>query len=91
MRVRVRFRVNRETGRVEVFEVADATVGAVASEEHDWDHEQIAHDVAGVLEPFPDVRERVPGTAGVSEADFETGTAQEEQQTEAGPEEEQTG
>ncbi|MEV8032349.1 hypothetical protein ACFYW8_21720 [Streptomyces sp. NPDC002742] len=57
MRVKVRFRMDRTTGHIEVFEVVAASGQTVGEEDHDWDHEQIAHDLGSVLERVPDVRE----------------------------------
>jgi hypothetical protein len=61
MRVRVRLRVNTETGEVEVFRVED--VGTEAPlDDHDEHHDQIAEELGRVVERRPRVVEVEPVT-----------------------------
>lgn len=88
MRVNVRFRVNRQTGQVELFEVAEAAGARADSAGHDWEHEQIAQALGEVLEPAPDVveieRERTGASGGGTAA---AGFAADEEETpDSGPE-----
>lgn len=63
MRVRVRFRLNSETGEVEEFQVDD--LGQELGAGHDAEHDRIAHEVGSVLEPRPLIEEVRPyGGAG---------------------------
>jgi len=62
MRVRVRFRVNAETGEVERFVVED--LGARTDEDHDAVHDQIAYEVGKVVERRPSPEQVVGGDTG---------------------------
>jgi hypothetical protein len=59
MRVRVRMRVNTETGAVEVFQVDD--IGAELPQiDHDEHHDQIAAELGRLVERRPQVTEVEP-------------------------------
>lgn len=64
MRVQVTFRLNVETGEVEVFQVDDLG-GTVTAPDHDAVHDDIAHRIGRTLDPRPDVEEVLPAAPGV--------------------------
>jgi hypothetical protein len=63
MRVRVRFRVNAETGEVEEFLITD--IGTMTDDEKDHDavHDAIAYEVGKVVERRPAPEQVVGGAA----------------------------
>jgi hypothetical protein len=61
MDFKVRMRLNKTTGQVELFEVVDAGGTRLSPAEHDDLHDQIAHDLASAIEIDPEVRETLPG------------------------------
>lgn len=62
MRVKVSFRVNRETGEVEEFLIED--IGTEAEPEHDAVHDRIAHEVGKVVERRPAPHQMIGGIDG---------------------------
>jgi len=60
--VKVRFRFNKATGEVEVFEVEDQGVMHLSEAEHNSLHDRIAADVGRVIERNPHVIEVLPGS-----------------------------
>jgi len=61
VRVRVNFRVNTQTGEIEVFQVDD--LGARRMDvDHDATHEEIAHRIGALIELRPIVDELIPGS-----------------------------
>jgi len=66
MRVRVRFRYNRETGEVEMFRVDDIE-GGLRAPDHDARHERVARDVGrAIVEGNPLIEELPPDLAAQS-------------------------
>ena len=76
MRVRVRFRLNSETGEVEEFRVDD--LGQELSADHDAEHDRIAHEVGSVLEPRPLIEEVRRGGGPGDQPAYQSETADEE-------------
>jgi len=62
MRVKVRFRVNSETGEVEEFLIED--ISTEVEPEHDAVHDRIAHEVGKVVERRPAPQRVVGGVDG---------------------------
>jgi hypothetical protein len=62
MRVRVNFKVNRETGEVEEFLVED--ISTEPEDEHDAAHDRIAVEIGKVVERRPAPAQVIGGTAG---------------------------
>ncbi|QXJ20208.1 hypothetical protein AGRA3207_000881 [Actinomadura graeca] len=65
MRVRVRFRYDPETGRVETFRVDDVSAGPQEAG-HDDEHDRIAAEIAGVVERGALIEEVAPGQAAAA-------------------------
>lgn len=63
MEVRVRFRFNKVTGEVELFEVLDEGTMRLPEAEHNRQHDRIAAEVGNVIERDPRVTEVFPGAA----------------------------
>ena len=61
MRVRVRFRVNADTGEVELFLVEDIGTGTELAPDHDETHDAIAYEVGKVVERRPAPEQVPPG------------------------------
>lgn len=59
MGLRVRFRYDVRTGRVEMFQVDDLHEGPPAAD-HDARHEAVARDVGRVVDPFARIHEIEP-------------------------------
>jgi hypothetical protein len=59
MEVKVRFRFNKATGEVEVFQIEDQGSGLQA-EEHNREHDRIAAEVGGIVERNPHVTQVLP-------------------------------
>ncbi|TCO52887.1 hypothetical protein [Actinocrispum wychmicini] len=62
MRVKVRFRVNAETGEVEQFLIED--ISTAVEPEHDKVHDRIAHEVGKVVERRPAPEQVTDALAG---------------------------
>jgi hypothetical protein len=60
MRVRVRFRVNVQTGEVEQFLIED--IGTEIEPEHEAVHDRIAYEVGKIVERRPAPEQVIPGT-----------------------------
>lgn len=63
MEVRVRFRFNKATGEVELFEVLDEGIMRLPEAEHNRQHDRIAAEVGNVVERDPLVIEVFPEEA----------------------------
>jgi hypothetical protein len=63
MRVTVKFRLNKATGQVEVFEIDDLQ-STLPEAEHNREHDRIAAEIGNLVERNPRVVEVLPG-AGV--------------------------
>lgn len=61
MDVKVRFRFNKKTGEVEVFEVDHEGTIRLPEAEHNSKHDRIAAEVGSVIERKPLVTEVLPG------------------------------
>ena len=57
MDVRVRFRLNKATGEVEMFEVADDGPMRTSEAEHNREHDRIATELGRVIERNPRIDE----------------------------------
>ncbi len=62
MDVKVRFRFNKITGEVEVFEVTDEGTTRLPEAEHNREHDRIAAELGNVIERNPRVVEVFPGS-----------------------------
>lgn len=62
MDVRVRFRFNKLTGEVEIFDVEDEGGGRLPDAEHNREHDRIARGLGGLLDRNPRLFELLPGT-----------------------------
>jgi hypothetical protein len=62
MRVRVKFRVNADTGEVEEFLIND--ISTEAEPAHDAVHDRIAHEVGQVVERRPSPEQVIDGVDG---------------------------
>jgi hypothetical protein len=60
--VKVRFRFNKKSGEVEMFEVDHEGPKNLSEEEHNREHERIAAELGNVLERNPRVTEILPGS-----------------------------
>ena len=60
MEVKVRFRFNKVTGEVEVFDVDQEKVPGVTEAEHNREHDRVAAEIGRVLERNPLVQEVFP-------------------------------
>jgi hypothetical protein len=87
MRVRVRLRVNTETGEVEVFQVDDLGAEEL-TEDHDEHHDQIAEELGRVVERRPRVVEVEPVEHDGLPPLTVPGTEEAEELTQAEPERE---
>lgn len=63
MQVKVRFRFNKSTGEVEVFEIADEGPVTSALSEHNATHDRIAGEIGALVSRAPDISEVLPGTS----------------------------
>jgi hypothetical protein len=61
MDVNVRFRFNKVTGQVEVFDIEDRGTQRLPEAEHNRTHDRIAATIGGVIERNPRVVEISPG------------------------------
>ena len=75
----VRFRFNKATGEVEVFEVDYASTGS--EEVHNREHDALAAELGGLLERAPRVVELFPGGGAAAAEEAE----QERPDVEEGP------
>ena len=66
MDVRVRFRFNKATGEVELFEIDDEGTTRLPLADHDREHDRIAAEVGRVIEHDAQVDEVLPGAAPVT-------------------------
>lgn len=64
MDVRVKFRFNKSTGQVEVFEIDDEN-STLPAAEHNREHDRIAAEIGRVVERNPLVIEMLPGASVV--------------------------
>jgi len=64
MEVKVKFRYNRATGQVEMFEIDDQN-SMLPAAEHNREHERIAAEIGRVVERNPHVIEVLPGIGAV--------------------------
>lgn len=89
MRVRVRFRVNAETGEVEEFLITDIGPLTDTAEDHDAVHDAIAYEVGKVVERRPAPEQVVGGAADAvpltyrPDADFVTDSESTREREEA--------
>jgi hypothetical protein len=63
MRVRVKFRVNAETGEVEEFLISDLGTASEQGEDHETVHDSIAYEVGRVVERRPAPEQVIGGAA----------------------------
>ncbi len=61
MDVKVRFRFNKITGEIDVFDVEDEGTMRLPEAEHNREHDRIAADLGRVIERNPQVVEMLPG------------------------------
>lgn len=61
MEVRVRFRFNKVTGEVEVFDVDQDRVSGITEADHNREHDRVAAEIGRVIERNPLVQEIFPG------------------------------
>ncbi len=61
MQVKVRFRYNKATGEVEVFQVNDQGSNLSVAE-HNREHERITRDLGSAVERYPRAIEMIPGS-----------------------------
>jgi hypothetical protein len=61
MEVKVRFRFNKITGEVEVFDVDQDREPGITEAEHNRQHERVAAEIGWVIERNPLVQEVFPG------------------------------
>jgi hypothetical protein len=62
MDVKVRFRFNKTTGEVEIFEVTDTALRQTRSDaEHNRQHDRLAAEIGSIIERNPRIREVVTG------------------------------
>lgn len=60
MDVKVRFRFNKNTGEIEVFDVEDEGTMRLPEAEHNREHDRIAAELGRVIERNPQVFEMLP-------------------------------
>lgn len=80
MEVKVRFRVNKATGEVEIFEVDDLD-STLPEAEHNREHDRIAAELGAVIERRARVTEHSPGVA-ISEESHQEGPAKDDSESE---------
>ncbi len=86
MEVKVKFRFNKATGEVEVFDVEDTGPMTRSASEHNREHDHVAAEIGRVLERHPHVTElmgtsTIPEIDAHSQADFQTDNEVEQQTT----------
>jgi hypothetical protein len=64
MEVKVKFRFNKATGQVEIFEIDDWE-STLPHAEHNREHDRIAAEIGNVVERDPRIVELLPGTGAV--------------------------
>ncbi|MGO8673137.1 MAG: hypothetical protein ACLQVD_17490 [Capsulimonadaceae bacterium] len=89
MDVKVKVRLNRITGEVEVFDVIDEGGERLPEAEHNRLHDRITADVGRVFERNPEVLEVLPGSelyddAGCADGETQQGAAGAERERTAG-------
>ena len=67
MDFRVRFRFNKTTGEVEIFEVSDEGTRQLDPEHHDRHHDEITGDLARLIDRDPEINEILPGAIPIQE------------------------
>jgi hypothetical protein len=83
MEIKVRFRFNKATGEVELFEVDDVGPMRLPEAEHNREHDRIASQLGNVIERNPRVMEVAPGTlVPIEETTPEPAAAEPEIKTE---------
>jgi hypothetical protein len=76
MKVNVKFRLNKETGQVEIFEIDDWQ-STLPEAEHNREHDRIAAEIGNLVERNPRVVEVLPGTQAVPVVERGAGEAEE--------------
>lgn len=61
MKVKVKYRFNKATGQVEIFEIDDWQ-STLPQAEHNREHDRIAAEIGNVVERNPRIVEVLPGT-----------------------------
>jgi hypothetical protein len=90
MEVKVRFRFNKMTGEVELFQVDDEGTMRLPEAQHNREHERIAAEVGNVIEQNPRVEELFtpavpeerPRVSDSSHPEEEAGAAKEKEEKE---------
>ena len=65
MDVKVRFRLNKATGEVEIFEIADDGPMILSEADHNREHDRIATELGNVVERNPQIDEVFGGSQPV--------------------------
>ncbi len=82
MKVKVRFRFNKQTGEVEEF-IVDDVDSRLSEAEHNMRHDRIATEVGRIVERYPHIDEVLPGTGVDPQAETDNETDREPTKTPA--------